>query len=189
MATTPRSLKTNSSESTLSMRQVGIVLLVSALAGWFLLPALGTQLSRKVGEVAPEFSLPVVVGGDAGSRQSLSALHGKVVLLDFWASWCGPCRQTLPLLERLAQEHRKDSLVVLGINQGESMEQIQQFYAKHDPGYVILSDVDGAVSNEWGVSGLPTLIAIDASGRLRCSISGAPSYARLERLFTDATSR
>jgi thiol-disulfide isomerase/thioredoxin len=170
------------------MRQVGIVLLVSVLVGWFLLPALGNRLSRKVGELAPEFSLPVVIGGEPQSRQSMSALRGKVVLLDFWASWCGPCRQTLPLLERLAQEHRKDSLVVLGINQGESVEQIRQFYVNHDPGYAILSDQDGAVSNEWGVSGLPTLIAVDASGRLRGSISGAPSYERLERLLADATS-
>jgi thiol-disulfide isomerase/thioredoxin len=177
------------SESTLSMRQVGIVLLLSALAGWFLLPALGNRLSRKAGEVAPEFSLPVVVGGDPGSRQSLSALRGKVVLLDFWATWCGPCRQTLPLVERLAQEHRKDGLVVLGINQGEPAELIKQFYANRDPGYAILSDIDGAVSNEWGVSGLPTLVFIDTAGRLRGSIAGAPSYARLERLLAEAASR
>jgi thiol-disulfide isomerase/thioredoxin len=177
------------SESTLSMRQIGIVLFLAALAGWFVLPTLGNRLSRKTGEPAPEFSLPVVLGGDAESRQSLSALRGKVVLLDFWATWCGPCRQTLPLVERLAQEHRKDSLVVLGINQGETAAQIHQFYGSREPGYAILSDIDGAVSNEWGVSGLPTLIAIDAQGRIRGSISGTPSYARLERLLVEAGSR
>ncbi len=175
------------SEQTLSMRQVGIVLLLATLVGWFILPTLGNRLSRKQGELAPEFSLPVVLGGDAESRQSISALRGKVVLLDFWATWCGPCRQTLPLVERLAHEHRNDSLVVLGINQGESVQQIRQFYAGRDPGYTILSDIDGAVSNEWGVSGLPTLIFVDAKGRLRGSISGAPSYARLERLLAEAT--
>jgi thiol-disulfide isomerase/thioredoxin len=176
------------SESTLSMRQVGFVLLLSALVGWFLLPALGNRLSRKAGELAPEFSLPVVIGGDSGSRQSLSALRGKVVMLDFWATWCGPCRQTLPLVERLAQEHRKEPFVVLGVNQGEPAEVIQQFYAKRDPGYAILSDLDGAVSNEWGISGLPTLVFIDAKGRVRGSVAGAPSYGRLERLLAEAAS-
>lgn len=176
------------SEPPLSMRQVGIVLLLSALAGWFLLPALGNRLNHKVGEMAPDFSLPVVMGGDAGSRQSLAALRGKAVLLDFWATWCGPCRQSLPMVERLAREHHKDSLVVLGINQGESAEQVRQFFAHHDPGYAILSDIDGAVSNEWGVNGLPTMAVIDASGKLRGSISGAPSYARLERLVAEAAS-
>jgi len=175
------------SESTLSLRQIGIVLLIATFVGWFVLPSLGTRLSRKVGEPAPEFSLPVVIGGEPGSRQSLSALRGKVVLLDFWATWCGPCRQTLPLVERLAQEHRDESFVVLGVNQGESAEQIRRFYANRDPGYAILSDLDGAVSNEWGVSGLPTLIFVDKSGKLRGSVSGAPSYARLERLLEDAS--
>ena len=162
------------SESTLSLRQVGIVLLLSALVGWFLLPALGNHLNRKVGEIAPDFSLPIVLGGDNTSRQSLAALRGKVVLLDFWASWCGPCRQSLPLVERLAREHKKDSLVVLGINQGETAEQVRQFFAQHDPGYTIVSDIDGAVSNEWGINGLPTLVMVDKAGKLRGAISGAP---------------
>jgi thiol-disulfide isomerase/thioredoxin len=174
-------------ESNVSLRQVGIVLLLSALAGWFLLPSLGNRLTQKVGDLAPDFSLPIVIGGDNGSRQSLSALRGKVVLLDFWATWCGPCRQSLPLVERLAREHQKDSLVVLGVNQGESPDQIRAFFAQHDPGYTIISDADGAVSNTWGVSGLPTMIVIDKEGRLRGSIAGAPSYGRLERLFSEAT--
>lgn len=176
-------------DKSLSMRQVGIVLLISALVGWFLLPALGNRLNRKVGEDAPDFSLPVVIGGDATSHQSLKALRGKVVLIDFWATWCGPCRQTLPLVERLAREHQKDGLSVIGINQGESPAQVKAFYAGRDPGYTIVSDADGAVSNEWGITGLPTLIAVDGSGKVRGSISGAPSYARLERLVADAASR
>lgn len=174
-------------DKSLSMRQVGIVLLISALVGWFLLPTLGNRLNRQVGEEAPDFSLPVVVGGDTTSHQSLKALRGKVVLLDFWATWCGPCRQTLPLVERLAREHQKDGLSVIGINQGESPTQVKQFYAGRDPGYTIVSDADGAVSNEWGITGLPTLIVVDGNGKVRGSISGAPSYARLERLVADAS--
>ena len=174
------------SESTLSMRQIGIVLLLSALAGWFLLPALGAKLHNSIGEPVADFSLPVIVGGDKGSRQSLLALRGKVVLLDFWATWCGPCRQSLPMIERLAREHKKQNLVVLGINQGEDAELVQQFYAGHDPGYAILSDGDGNVSGQLGISGLPTLLVIDAAGKLRGSIAGVAPYARLERLVAEA---
>ena len=174
------------SDSTVSLRQVGIVLLLSVLAGWFLLPALGSKLRQTVGEPVADFSLPVIMGGERGSRQSLHALQGKVILMDFWASWCGPCRESLPMIERLAHEQSKTNLVVLGINQGESLETVQQFYAGHDPGYTILSDLDGAVSSQLGVSGLPTLVVVDAQGKLRGSISGVAPYARLERLVAEA---
>lgn len=75
---------------------------------------------------------------------------------------------------------------MLGINQGESPQQVQQFYAGHDPGYAILSDADSAVSSQLGVSGLPTLVVVDAAGKLRGSLSGLVSYARLERLVAEA---
>lgn len=174
------------SESTISLRQIGFVLLISAFAGWFLLPTLGNRLRHSVGEDVPDFSLPVVLGGEKDSRQSLQALRGRIVLMDFWASWCGPCRQTLPAVEQLAKDSAQKNLVVLGINQGESPEAIRQFFSGHDPGYAILSDADGTVSNELGISGLPTLIVLDAQGKLRGSISGATSYARLERLVAEA---
>ena len=163
-----------------------MVLLISALVGWFLLPALGAKLHQSIGEPVADFSLPIIIGGDRSSRQSLRALRGKVVLLDFWASWCGPCRQSLPIIERLAREQSQKNLVVLGINQGESAEQVQQFYSGHDPGYAILSDADGAVSNQLGISGLPTLVVVDAEGKLRGSIAGVATYARLERLVAQA---
>jgi cytochrome c biogenesis protein CcmG, thiol:disulfide interchange protein DsbE len=174
------------SESTISLRQIGFVLLISAFAGWFLLPALGNRLRHSAGDQIPDFSLPVVMGGEKDSRQSLQALRGKIVLMDFWASWCGPCRQTLPAVEQLARESAKKNLVVLGINQGESPETIRQFFSGHDPAYSILSDIDGKVSSELGVDGLPTLIVLDTQGKLRGSISGAATYARLERLVAEA---
>lgn len=174
------------SESTISPRQIGLVLLISAFAGWFLLPALGNRLRHSVGDQVPDFTLPVVLGGEKDSRQSLQALRGKTVLMDFWASWCGPCRQTLPAVEQLAKGSAKKNLVVLGINQGESPETIRQFYSGHDPGYSILSDIDGAVSTELGINGLPTLIVIDTQGKLRGSISGATTYSGLERLVAQA---
>ncbi len=174
------------SDSSFSMRQVGIVLLLSALVGWFLLPALGSRVRQAVGEPVADFSLPVIVGGDRESRQSLRALRGKVVLMDFWASWCGPCRQSMPIVERLARERAKQNLVVLGINQGESAETVRQFFAAHDPGYTILSDADGTVSSQLGISGLPTMVVVDAQGKMRGSISGVPSYTRLESLIDEA---
>jgi thiol-disulfide isomerase/thioredoxin len=174
------------SDSTVSMRQVVIVLLLSVFAGWFLLPALGSKIHKAVGEPVPDFSLPILVGGERDSRQSLHALRGKVVLMDFWATWCGPCRQSLPIVERLSREHAKENVAVLGINQGESAETVQSFFAGHDPGYAILSDADGAVSNQLGISGLPTVVAVDAQGKFRGALSGVVSYARLERLVQDA---
>jgi hypothetical protein len=73
-----------------------------------------------------------------------------------------------------------------GSKQGESVGQVQRFYAGHDPGYTIVSDADSAVGNQFGVSGLPSMVVVDANGKQRSAVSGVPSYARLERMVTEA---
>lgn len=130
-------------------------------------------------EVAPDFELKSL----AGERVLLSGLRGRPVLLNFWASWCGPCRFELPALRRFA-EARPD-VAVLGVAHDEAGDLRA---AADDAGtpYPILLDFDGAVSGLYGVKTLPTTVALDADGRVVWSYTGVlldPQLAWLRLFF------
>jgi thiol-disulfide isomerase/thioredoxin len=98
----------------------------------------------------------------------LADLKGKVVLVNFWATWCPPCRAELPSLERLWLQLNKEDFVVLAINAGESAETIFPFTGLLEPAptFPILLDLDSTVLNAWPVMGLPTTFIIDRQGRM-----------------------
>ena len=175
-------------KETFSVKQAwvtaALVLATSALFGLAVLPHIGEQHSAHTGSAAPEFSLPLA-GDIEGSRWALSAYRGRVVVLDFWALWCKPCREQMPITERLARGRSKD-VVVVGVNEGDPMADVEAFVAKQRPGYDVVSDADGEVAERYQVRGLPTLVVIDRSGRVSGFESGVVPYARLERLVDEA---
>lgn len=163
---------------------IALVILSSLFLGLLGLPRIGAK-SARAGAMAPEFSLPVVSGGDAGSRISLSAYRDKVVVLDFWATWCGPCAEQARVLEQfVAAGH--PTVAVIGVNQGEEPGIVQAYTDQHHASYPIVLDADQRVGDAFGVRGLPTLVVIERSGRVSASVSGIIPYARLERLVTEA---
>ncbi|HEY5956698.1 MAG TPA: TlpA disulfide reductase family protein [Polyangiaceae bacterium] len=164
---------------------VALVLVTSLLFGLLVLPRISARPGR-VGATAPEFSLPIVAGGNTGDRVSLQAQRGKVVLLDFWATWCGPCAEQAQILERFVATKR-DGVAVFGVNEGESFDTLQPYFRQHHATYTMLSDADERLGEQFGVRGLPTLAVIDASGRIASLASGVVSYERLERLVAEAT--
>lgn len=129
--------------------------------------------------MAPDFTLPVGANGDPGARLQLSALRDKVVILDFWASWCGPCRMQAPILERVAQRH-PDDLVVLGINVGESPQTALRYATAEGLSYPILLDVDGEAQDLYAATTLPTLVVIDRQGQVRSLVRGVMRESALE---------
>lgn len=121
---------------------------------------------KKVDVVAPDFTLPVVHGPDAGKAIRLSEFAGKVVVLDFWASWCGPCKKQMPILDRVAQDYADADVTFLGISTDTEPDAAIEFLKANPVSYASVLDRTGEVSRDFGVTGLPTLVIIDAEGKV-----------------------
>ena len=121
------------------------------------------------GKPAPAFELPQL---GAPGRVSLAEQKGKVVFVDFWASWCGPCRQSLPLYDKLNTELHGRDFVVLAVNLDEEDADANAFLKEHPVHYTVLRDPAGDVPKAYGLTGMPTSYLIDQRGVLRAHHSG-----------------
>ncbi len=107
-----------------------------------------------------------------GAAQSLQAHRGKVVVLNFWATWCEPCRDEMPSLNKLKQSFDGKPVVVLGVNVGEGEGRIKAFLDKVPVEFPVLLDRDAAASRVWKVRMLPATFILDREGRIRYSHAG-----------------
>ena len=115
------------------------------------------------GELAPDFVLPVL-GGE--TTKSLSASHGKVRYLDFWASWCPPCRVSIPEIVALQRELGGSGFEVIGINVDERIDDALKFLERHPMNYDVVSDPRGATAAAYDLRGMPTSFVLDPEGRV-----------------------
>ena len=109
---------------------------------------------------APEFTLQ----GDDGKPHRLSDYRGKVVVLNFWATWCPPCRYEMPSMERAHKKVHGENIVLLAVNVGENEDQVFEFTGQYPVTFQLLLDSDGSVIKKYPVIGLPTTFVIDPSG-------------------------
>ena len=119
-----------------------------------------------VGQPAPDFELPTV---DGKRKVKLSDLRGKVVLLNFFAHWCGPCNLEAPHLERLWQTYRDKRVVVIGIAvwaQGDPFQRAKEFINKHQLTYPVLVDGTGEVAKRYRVAGVPCNFVVGKDGKV-----------------------
>jgi len=117
--------------------------------------------AEKPADQAPEF-VGVTVEGDT---IALSDYRGKVVLIDFWATWCPPCRETIPEISELAERYRNRDVVVLGLSM-EDFHKVERFWAQYRPAYAAVV-VDKSVFRDYRVQGIPTLFLVDQQGAIR----------------------
>jgi thiol-disulfide isomerase/thioredoxin len=177
----PRSTQT-------TLGALGLVLVL--LAGFALLPRVFTQRVRE----APDFNLAVVANGAGlgpgkgdGKTLSLSELRGSAVLLDFWATWCAPCRAQAPIVDQLSRRWHDKGVVVVGVNtdtpdQGDP----KAFAMAHGLTYPIVHDVSGEASRAFAVESLPTLVVVSRTGKITAVRTGMTDDAELERLIRQA---
>jgi thiol-disulfide isomerase/thioredoxin len=116
----------------------------------------------------PDLALPKA----DGSAWRLSTLSGQPVLLNFWASWCEPCRVEMPSLERLARGHEAQGLQVVAVNYREGDDSVQRFVESTGLHLPVLVDRDGTAAKALGVRAFPSTVAIDREGRARFTVLG-----------------
>ena len=115
------------------------------------------------GDMAPDFMLPVLNGE---SVRSLSESNGKVRYVDFWASWCPPCRASIPDIVALQEELGGDHFEVIAINVDERTDDATRFLHRYPMNYDSLSDPRGAVARAYALPGMPTSFVLDPEGRV-----------------------
>ncbi len=156
----------------------GIVLVVWALRAW---PGgslmFGWARGPRTGERAPAIEATTI----DGRRLSLAGLRGRVVLVNFWATWCGPCRTEMPAIERLWRERARDGFTVLGLSQDESTSDVVVYVTDRRISYPIAMATP-AQARDYGVTALPTSYLVDRRGRVRHMVLGAFPDTLLRRL-------
>jgi peroxiredoxin len=143
---------------------------------WFRPPAWVSDENR----VAPEVKVVLL----DGRQTSLEQLRGKVVLVNFWATWCPYCRHEMPDMERFYRDHRAQGFEILALSQDEAPEPVRQFMAKEAYHFPVAMAEARHAAAFGDVNRLPTSFLIDRQGRIRKKISGQVHYVRLEELVT-----
>ena len=149
----------------------------------------GAELEPYTATGEPEITLPDF----KGNTHSLPDYHGKVVLVNFWASWCPPCIYEMPELTRLKQQLADQPFEILAVNVGEKKYKVRKFTELVNFKLPVLLDTRSKTFDDWGVETLPTSFLLDASGKVRYRVRGNPGwdfeYTRslIDKLIAEAT--
>ncbi len=130
------------------------------------------------GSSAPEFQLALL----DGAAMRLSDLRGKVVVLNFWASWCAPCRWEMPAFERVWQEYKDKGVIFVGVAVADREQDAKAFAGEVGVTYSLGMDASGEIASAYQIVGLPTTYFIDRQGRISRVLTGAANEGAL-RVF------
>jgi len=145
----------------------GMVAVIAAVA-WYALPAAPVQV--KEGSIAPDFSLKDMAGVDQHMPK------GKVVLLNFWATWCPPCRREMPSMVTLHQKLKDHGLKIVAISVDQNIDDLTGFVREYSIPFEVLHDDTTDVSHRYGVFRYPETFIIDRSGKVRHHLIGAVDW-------------
>jgi cytochrome c biogenesis protein CcmG/thiol:disulfide interchange protein DsbE len=160
------------------------LLALSLSFGFAILPRLfAAPEGELMGKSAPDFTLPIVANGSSVSATlSLRELQGSAVVLDFWATWCGPCQAEAPVMNRLAQQFRERGLVVVGVDTSEPDGRARTWALAHGLSYPIVYDTNNETAERYGVTNMPTLVVISRTGKVSAVREGLTNGSDLESL-------
>ena len=154
----------------MSVRSSIAVLAVLAVVGLLVFGLVSKGGSRvAVGEPAPATSLPRLEGGGG---ESLADYRGRWVLVNFWASWCEPCKQEAPALEDFQRRHGGPKFTVLGVDTRDLTDDGREFVREYGLSYPQLRDGDGSVAHDYGTTGVPENYLVDPKGKVRWLLPG-----------------
>ena len=154
------------------------LILVAILAVVALFAAGLQQTARgpEIGKPAPEFTLPLFDGGEI----SLAELRGKVVVINFWASWCDPCREEAPVLERMWREYRDRGVVFLGVNYVDVESEARKYLKEFDVTYPNGPDVGQKIARAYRIRGVPETFFVDPQGNIApIIVNGQPQPKKI----------
>ena len=123
----------------------------------------------QVGNLAPDFQLQSL----DGQTISLGDLRGKPVLINFWATWCPPCRSEMPYIQEIYEEWTDKGLLVLAINIGESASTVEDFMQSNSLSFTVLLDTKQDIAQRYNITGIPTTFFIDKDGIIQDKVIGA----------------
>lgn len=116
-----------------------------------------------IGQAAPDFTLK----STSGQNLRLRELRGEVVLINFWATWCGPCRQEMPALNKIHEQYRRAGFTLLGVNIDDDPAAARDMARKLGVGFPVLLDTDKRVSRLYDVDTMPATLIVDRNGKIR----------------------
>ena len=124
----------------------------------------------EVGYVPPNFVLPALEGDPVDLHQVIG--ESRIVLVNFWATWCAPCRYELPMLEKLYEKYKNDGFVVLAVSVDETRELLDEYVKRNPFTFPVLHDFTHSAQSRFQVTGLPTSIILDSQGKVLSILPG-----------------
>lgn len=145
----------------------------------------GEKPAVEEGKVAPDFQLQTL----DGETLKLSDLRGKAVLLNFWATWCGPCRDEMPAIQSVYEKHKDKGFVVVGVNIAESQLAVKGFARQLDLSFPIVLDKERQVVDQYQIGPIPSTVFIDQNGEVVRKMDGQMDEAQIEAYVLEALSK
>jgi peroxiredoxin len=169
--------KSNLLVTTIFLLGIGIFI-ITTLRLWAVFPQLGnpSQIGPHEGALAPDFNLLSV----NGEQVRLSELRGRTILINFWATWCGPCIIEMPVIETRFQKYTPE-LVVLAVNFDEPMEDVKAFVDELGLTFTVLLDPGAEIQKKYRIRGYPTTFIVDEEGIIQVQNIGVMTEGQLDR--------